>query len=509
MELCGDIVADMATPIGPSAVNQAQSQSATARRLLPAFVLLIAALVIRWPVLGDPNYHIDEGFYLLVGERMHDGMLPYVDLWDRKPLGLFALYWAITAFGDVYAYQIAAIIAVWLTGWIICHIIMRRYSALAGILGGIVYVATLGALAGGGGQSPVFYNLPMALAGLLTLKCLDETDLKKLLRKGLCAMLLSGLAMTIKQTTVVEGAFFGIVLLACAWHISGAKALWQTGPILALTALVPTALCFGFYALLGHGAAYYDATVTSIFYTSPATAADEAERIAWLIPILLPLAITALVGIAFSLVDPKQGPKRDSYFAAGWVVAAILGFFAVPNYYDHYALPLATSLAVASGRLFTIRYIGSAAALFATGWLLLVSGFPQSARTNYSIDGANRANTLIRAHLGTGCLFAYDAPAFLYRITDSCLPTSRAFSEHLSNAREAAAIGLDPVVETRRLLAAKPSVIAIAAKPTLKTPNRETQYLVRSALRAEYQLVGKVDLVDVVSLKPVEIWARR
>jgi hypothetical protein len=49
---------------------------------------LAFALLTRFPVLGDTNYYNDEYFYFQAGIRMHDGALPYVDVWDRKgPIG--------------------------------------------------------------------------------------------------------------------------------------------------------------------------------------------------------------------------------------------------------------------------------------------------------------------------------------------------------------------------------------------------------------------------------------
>jgi hypothetical protein len=41
---------------------------------------------------------------------MLDGALPYVDIWDRKPIGLFLLYAAIRLLGGdgILAYQVTA-----------------------------------------------------------------------------------------------------------------------------------------------------------------------------------------------------------------------------------------------------------------------------------------------------------------------------------------------------------------------------------------------------------------
>ncbi|BCI72928.1 hypothetical protein SPKIRA_37580 (plasmid) [Sphingomonas paucimobilis] len=55
-------------------------------------LLTLVALVARARTFGNPVIGFDEQFYLLVGDRVLHGALPYVDIFDRKPIGLFLLY---------------------------------------------------------------------------------------------------------------------------------------------------------------------------------------------------------------------------------------------------------------------------------------------------------------------------------------------------------------------------------------------------------------------------------
>ena len=57
----------------------------------------LVALALRLPDIGNPLVDLDEQMYLLVGQRMWDGAIPYVDIWDRKPIGLFLIYAASAA----------------------------------------------------------------------------------------------------------------------------------------------------------------------------------------------------------------------------------------------------------------------------------------------------------------------------------------------------------------------------------------------------------------------------
>ena len=63
------------------------------RELLKAgLILALFTLATRLWTFGNPLINVDEQFYVLTGDRLLHGVLPYVDIWDRKPIGLFLIY---------------------------------------------------------------------------------------------------------------------------------------------------------------------------------------------------------------------------------------------------------------------------------------------------------------------------------------------------------------------------------------------------------------------------------
>ena len=84
-------------------------------------ILAMLTLALRLPDIGNPLIDLDEQFYLLVGDRMLHGAIPYVDIWDRKPVGLFLIYAAARAIGgDPWiGYQIVAAMAAMVTAGLI------------------------------------------------------------------------------------------------------------------------------------------------------------------------------------------------------------------------------------------------------------------------------------------------------------------------------------------------------------------------------------------------------
>lgn len=478
-----------------------------------ATTLGLATLLIRLPNFGNPTYHVDEAFYLLVGQSLVDGATLYVDVWDRKPAGLFLLYALMAKLGGVLIYQAIAGLFAWATALTIAQIVRTFAGSTAAVASGIVYLAMLSALAGGGGQSPVFYNLFVAVAALLVLRQTIGRAGEIESWGGQIAMLLCGIALTIKPTVLPEGVFLGLMLLAtCRRAHRSVGRLWTYAAQLGAAALAPSVLIIAYFFAAGQLDAYWYATTQSIFLTEPPAPRASAVRLAWLAHIIWVPAVIGIGGIALSTLRAASEGGRSrpiAIFIAGWLMASTAGFLMVPNFYDHYALPLAVTLAIACAPVFDRRRSGVVTAAFVTIHLLLVSGFPfdQLARKAAAQDSLTRANTIIARHINGGCLFVFDATPALYRPFDRCLGTRFAFPEHLSNQREARAIGADPVYELGSVLRRSPSVIALPKSPSVSTPNLLTWQRLRQHLAVRYRNVGTATLVDVVGSQQVEIWA--
>ena len=453
---------------------------------LPA-VLTAVALVLRLPDIGNPLIDLDEQFYVLVGERMWAGAIPYVDIWDRKPVGLFALYWFARGFGgDPWiGYQVLATAAAVATAVTIAAIATRLAERRAGLAAGVTYLVWIALLGGRGGQAPVFYDAPIALAALVTLRTLD-TPVPGW-RRGIGAMLLVGLATQIKPTVVAEGAWLGLVLLVAAWR-GGARRgsarhrrLAVRAAALASAALLPTLIAFGAYLAIGHGDAWWFANVDSILLRRVPAGEPIAARLTGIALVLLILAGAGAYGLS-----RLRGDAR--WVMAGWLAVAVLAVAAVPPYFNHYALPLVVPLAVLAGvamaasRGFTLL-VGAAAA-----GLLAYAGYPHWGERHDARARVAALAATIERYRGDGCLFVFSAPPVWYEATGSCLPTRYPFASHLTLLSEAGAIGVDPLAETRRILASRPPVIL--AGPPVGRVDPRPYALVDAAIARDYRRVG-------------------
>jgi len=462
-------------------------------------LMLIVALALRWDTLGDPNLHGDEVFYQTVGAAMHHGALPYVDVWDRKPFGLFALSWLIAFFSeDMLAFQIAATLFAAGTAWAITAMARRWVSLTGALLAGVAYLLWLPVLQGFGGQSPVFYNLFIALAALLLLRALPALREGHVPRATYAAMLLAGFGITIKTSALFEAAFLGLFAAWALWKSgAGAGRTMRTAAAWALIGAAP-ALVFALgYAAIGHWPEYWHAMVTSNLDKAPHWPTSLA-RLKFMALALAPIAAFAVLGLIRLDSDARR-------FTLLWFLAALLGLAAVPNFYLHYALPILVPLCVAAGAVFARGSLGIAAAAFLAFLSLTIAPLKpgQAAQSRSAIE---RLEKLARAHMGDGPLLLYDAPPQLYVRTGQPFITPLVFPTHLSHLIEKDVSHLDTLAETKRALALNPGAV-VMAHPLRNGPvNEDTHRLVLAYVGQHCRLIEMVETPERQRTDRIAVW---
>lgn len=480
-------------------------------RLVLLLGFALVALLLRSPLFGDPVLHSDEQFYLLVGDRILHGALPYVDIWDRKPIGLFLLYAGVRRLGGdgIVEYQLAATACAALTALLVRDLARMLTTARNAFLAGVAYLTYLLMFDGAGGQSPVFYNL--LVVGAVRV-CASPTDAdiarskrtRDLLVAGACVNLLFGLAMQIKYTAVFEGVYFGLVLSYRGAHLFRSRVRLLLALALWLAcALGPTAAAMLAYWHLGHLAEFIQANFLSIFNR------HQAKLPALLRLVVTALALTPLVGCAVRGIARLEGTiagRGDPVpLLWGWALAAIAGYLLFGSYFDHYALPLLAPLCILAApgfemphRLFNERFVllfALIVGVITVGWRYLDHG---------SATQLARVQRLVATNLH-GCLYVYEGPSLLYKQTNACMVTRFAFPNHLDNSKEADALGVNASAETARLLQRSPSVIVMSSKAGPLT-NIATRKLVEHAVDEHYSLAGEAALgasrLRIYALRP-------
>ncbi|MBN8808940.1 MAG: hypothetical protein J0I47_12015 [Sphingomonas sp.] len=450
-------------------------------------LLLVVAIAIRARDFGNPLVHVDEQYYLLVGDRMLHGAVPYVDVWDRKPVGLFAIFAAIRLLpGDgILAYQLVATMFAAATATLVAAGGRRLGASPGGALAaGIAYILWLSLLSGRGGQSPVFYNLFTAGAAVLTLRLpalAERRERRAIVVNGAAACLLAGLAIQTKYTPVVEGAFFGLVHL---WYLRRAESGWATIVAAALLwialAILPTAIIVADYWRRGPAVfdAFWFSNFTSISLRKGYPAAKIAARLAGTTTQLSPYIVCTVVAWRALPWTPE---KRIAF---GWLAAALVAFVMIGAFFDHYALPLMVPLTMIAAPVMG-RWRAALAGVVAVGLILFgfhVATETDERRSAYAVAAAMAAND------HGACPYVFAGDSILYHLAHACLPTAYAFPSTLAYEPERGATGIDEAAEVARIMARRPPVVVTMDHP-LAPWNQASEAIVATALARDYRLI--------------------
>ncbi len=482
----GSIIAER----GPGPVRVTASPLALAPPAAFALFFLFA-LALRFSLLGNPDFHVDEEFYFAVADRMWRGDLPYVDVWDRKPIGLFLIYAALRPLsGDaMLAVQLAGHLFTATAALLIWDLSRNHIGRAKALIPALIYVVWMGPFGGSNGQAPVFFNPVVTLAFWLLVRGYGDKAREETLWYGVGSMALIGVAIQIKYTPVFPGFFFGLCFMWREWsHHRDVRRLCLRASLWAAVALLPTLAALGFYAARGHAEAFVFANFTSIFLRKPL----EPEFLYGLKQFMAlraaPLVLTAAAGALVWCQSRRH--RTECALVVGWLVAEVAALVFVGNYYDHYALPLVAPLALLTTMVFA-EARPLQLAIF--GFLVIVAhvpdprvGLDDTVRSREAIFGLTET---ARPYLRHGCLFVFDGPSILYSTTGACTLTKFIYPDHLSNAVEADALGTDSVAELAHVIAQRPAVIVTSTRGLIPVWNGRNRQMIDGAIEKDYRLV--------------------
>lgn len=475
-----------------------------ALRNVAAFAaLVLVALITRASWLGDPVADFDEQLYSFIGWRMTQGDLPYADLWDRKPFGLFLIFalshWLLGP--EPIAYQAVAFFFAVGGAWLVYLFALRLVDRGSAAVAGALYLLLLAAYGSYSAQSEVFHA-PMMLLMLWLVLDWRRPDA---IRRALIAMLVGGIALQVKYTVLPQCAFFGAYALYGRWRMGdGVPRLALLAMAFAMAGMLPTAVVGAWYAFNGEFAAFWHANFVSFFDREQ----SEFGRL-WpghLTGAALMAAIIALGLYAALRLNPPRDRQLYALFA-GWGLAAFASVMMPATTYLYYYGALAAPAALIALPLIDRTSPGRwlPATLLLAGLLVVVNPPERYAHSRDERRVEARLSDAIAPYVGRDrCLYVFDGPTALYRTTGSCVPSRFVYPDHLNNALENHALGVSQPAEIRRILAHGPGVIVTSNLP-VTIQCQECQAAVADAIGRGYRPLISVSLQE----RTTTAWVRR
>lgn len=312
---------------------------------VPLLLLVsLAVLLPNHPAGRDPAE--DSGVFFYAAQRLLDGGVPYRDIWDHKPPGVYFVDAVGIALGrqtGVWFMQLAFLVAAALLGY---RALRREFGGTAAFVGSLAWLVALPRLFLEYGQTSFveFYALPLQFGALLFVKEIPTLTTRRAVLVGS----LGGAAFLLKPTLV--GVWIAIAIVALVRRRRDALVPMAT---IAFGAIVPLAIVVAWAAARGvlgemvdqavvYNSAYaafaavserVDAVLSGLRLTLPSGLAVVAVG-AWCYAVLTrrfapTLLGVALVALPIELALSTWGRGYHYYFIAWLPSMAILAAFAV------------------------------------------------------------------------------------------------------------------------------------------------------------------------------------
>lgn len=453
-------------------------------RAIDLGIILAATFACRIWWFHSPVLDYDEQLYSFIGQQMLAGKLPYVDIWDRKPIGLFLIFAASHALlgASTAAYLFVAALFSAGGAWIIYRIAGDYAGRATGLVAGLLYTIGMFAFGCMGAQAEVLLALPcLAMARLLLTRANSRGAMA-------LAMLLGGLAIQIKTSAAPYCVVFGLLVLWTRWRLlRDPMAVAGEALLYGALGLLPTVAVAAFYAMVGHFDAFFYANFLSVFERPAVIGRWHPKTLTFMGTVFL----TAAVGIwAFLRTGRSYDRGRYAVFVA-LAVGALASIYATANvlpYYYAFLVPWAVLLAVPffdmrapSGRL--------CAGLLLAGYLLAANHPKRLAETRADEIVFNRfVGEITSGGAGQG-LYVFAGAFGFYPATGND-GGRYPYPSHHSNALEQAGLGMSQEALAAQALARKPKFI-ISLKKYETAREQGSIGLVREALRSHYRPIDR------------------
>ncbi|MBI4949810.1 MAG: glycosyltransferase family 39 protein [Deltaproteobacteria bacterium] len=310
------------------------------------FLVIVFTAFVRLRLASAPLER-DEGVYAYIAQLILDGIPPYVEAYDMRMPGLYAIYAAIIFFfGQTQAGVHTGLLAINGSTIFFLFLLARRlYGNFPAVAAASFFaVISMSSTVDGLFANTEHFVILHAVAGLYAFVRATDEDNKRLL---FISGILLGTAFTIKQHGFVFTAATAAFLLLTCKKTAGAVALFSRLTILAAGAALPLLLACGTLYLLGAFDKFwfwiftYAQTYVSMTTLSAGLVNLENEMTG-IVAESLPVWVLALFGLCSPLWD-KATRRRwlfVSLFALASFAAIMPGFFFRSHYFQ-FLLPAA------------------------------------------------------------------------------------------------------------------------------------------------------------------------
>lgn len=505
----------------------------------PAFLpWLIGALLVLVTVLSRAPAYVmsvvdwDESLYFVMAQQWLAGHLPYTAVWDNKPIGIYAIFAVFQSiFGDsIFSMRLAgtiAIAAMALLTWRIARYFLRSQpimvAELCAGIAGLLVIGTTIPDDGIASNTEIFMEA-LTCAGMLW-ALVPEVPIRPLraIGVGLCL----GAAFMVKYVAVFDmfAVFLAMLVLPGRVRRGGAMVVdvLRLGLLFSIGALAPFLATVVLYAVHGALPVLIEASLLSNLRRVAVPVSGTSFLHAYALQAMLfPALFLSVLWLLGRVVRDLQ----ENGLLLAWLVTSCIGVASGGLYFSHYFLQLLPVLCITTALMLAGLWqmlprfgrIGLAVLFVASLVPMVLRSATDMGRmvADMSLpplgigllrDTPARAAVDLQAALAQSPgaeVYVFDGEPVLYALLREPLPTKFIFPSFLLSRLLAHTVGIDPLAELHRILAAKPLFIVRRTNPDDQNPatrNLDVYAAMNAVLAADYEVWKRYDTMVVYRRK--------
>jgi len=508
------------------------------RREIGLFIgFLCVALIFRFWTFFQSGLDWDESLYMLVSQSVLNGKLPYVEIWDNKPVGIYLIYvLSFLFFGkSVFTIRLISCIAIAVTCYILYHLgrLFENQGKLIGFIAALIYIVAILKNDGAAANTEIFFIPFVTAAYYLTFTQQLRLNYQPTGWKYFVIGLLMGIAFIIKYVVIYD-LFAILLLLAIQTRSSSLQrsdrnlSTIRVLSIVLLGVLLPFLLMTGFFTVAGYFSDFFYANFTANKirnidrnFSLSVILQTFQSQLCLNIPLWLCFGLTFLLPFARALSWTERKVLR---LLAIWIVIPLLGIFLTfkVRFYAHYFLPLLPPLSLITAFFLVKVLLGrqpkvsatalterSSKYLYKQSLLLMVavasltsfygiSSLKKNAAffyfsglkgiPHYEDKAAEVAEYLQDRITPNDYIYVADYDPVVYFLSNAQIPTKYAYPFFLIGDNLPKVAGVNPIQELSALMKKQPLYVVIGAMSKETEQNRSFYSKLKQWLEKDYRL---------------------
>ncbi len=314
-------------------------------------VIAITSLLIRLPFVSVPLER-DEGEYAYTAQRMDQGEIPYKDVFDQKPPGIFCIYWLIfKTLGTTpesihmftYIYTLIEILLIYKLGKML-------FGQTVGLVAASIFslITMEPCVLGHAANTEIFMLLPLIASLIILASVLKGGSSFPLFVCGL----LNGVGFMIKQVALLNATFILAFMLYDFYKSRERRINILTKRYLLfalgfLTILLPI---FAFFEVKGAWDDFlYGVFLHNFAYSTSISLKQIPSSFGYTFGVILRSDITFWVLSLYSFRLLLKRKNSNAVLVLGWFLFSFMGVCVGWHFRPHYFIQIAPPLALTAG----------------------------------------------------------------------------------------------------------------------------------------------------------------